>query len=45
MSASVKNEHIEKILSMPKDDLEKVFSELSISEIEDLISKLKEEVK
>ena len=44
MSTDIKTEYIDKLLSLPKEDLEKVFSELSLSEIEDLISKLKEGV-
>lgn len=45
MSTNLKSEYIEKLLSISKEDLEKIFSELSLSEIEDLISKLKEGVK
>lgn len=45
MSTNIKSESIDKLLSLSKKELEKVFSELSLSEIEDLISKLKEEVK
>ena len=36
--------NIDKLVSIPKEDLEKIFSELSMSEIEDLMSKLHEEV-
>lgn len=42
---NLKTEYIDKLLSLSKEDLEKVFSELSLSEIEDLISKMNEEVK
>ena len=37
-------ENIDKLVSMSKEELENVFSLLSLSEIEDLMSKLKEEV-
>lgn len=40
----VMTENIDKLVSIPKEDLEKIFSELSMSEIEDLMSKLHEEV-
>ena len=42
---NIKTEYIDKLLSLSKEELEKVFSELSLSEIEDLISKMNEEVK
>ncbi len=42
---NIKTEYIDKLLSLSKEELEKVFSEFSLSEIEDLISKMNEEVK
>ena len=42
MSAS---NNLDKILSLSKDELEKIFSQLSIKEIEDLLSKLNEVIK
>ena len=42
---NIKTEYVDKLLSLSKKDLEKIFSELSLSEIEDLLSKLNEEVK
>ena len=44
MENKLKTEYIDKLLSLSKEDLEKIFSELSLSEIEDLMSKLHEEV-
>ena len=41
---SVSN-NLDKILSLSKDELEKIFSQLSIKEIEDLLSKLNEVIK
>lgn len=41
----IKTESIDKLVSIKEDELEKIFSELSMSEIEDLMSKLHEEVK
>lgn len=41
----IKTENIDKLVSLKEDELEKIFSELSMSEIEDLMSKLHEEVK
>lgn len=40
----VKAEYIDKLLSMPKEELEEVFKQLSLSELEDLISKINEGV-
>lgn len=45
MESKIVTENIDKLVSMPKEELEKVFSTLSLSEIEDLMQKLKEEVK
>ena len=36
------NKNLEKILSLSKEELEKIFSQLSIKEIEDLFNKLNE---
>lgn len=36
------NESLKKILSLSKEELEKIFSQLSLSEIEDLLNKLNE---
>ena len=44
MENKLVTENIDKLVSMSKEELEKVFSLLSLSEIEDLMSKLKEEV-
>ena len=44
MENKLVTENIDKLVSMSKEELENVFSLLSLSEIEDLMSKLKEEV-
>ena len=44
MEKKLVTENIDKLISMSKEEIEKVFSLLSLSEIEDLMSKLKEEV-
>ena len=36
------NKNLEKILSLSKEELEKIFSQLSVEEIEDLLNKLNE---
>ena len=36
------NENLEKLLSLSKEELEKIFSQLSMAEIEDLLDKLNE---
>lgn len=36
------NSNLEKILSLSKEELEKIFSQLSIKEIEEVLNKLKE---
>ena len=36
------NENLEKILSLSKEELEQIFSQLSMTEIEDLLNKLNE---
>lgn len=36
------NKNFEKILSLSKEELEKIFSQLSMTEIEDLLNKLNE---
>lgn len=36
------NKNLEKILSLSKEELEKIFSQLSMEEIEDLLNKLNE---
>ena len=37
-----KDNNLEKILSLSKEELEKIFSQLSIKEIENLLNKLNE---
>jgi len=44
MENKLVTENIDKLVSMSKEELERIFSLLSLSEIEDLMSKLKEEV-
>ena len=44
MENKLVTENIDKLVSMSKEELESIFSLLSLSEIEDLMSKLKEEV-
>lgn len=44
MENKLKTDSIDKLLSLTKEDLEKIFEQLSLSEIEDLMSKLYEEV-
>ena len=36
------NKNLEKILTLSKEELEKIFSQLSMTEIEDLLNKLNE---
>ncbi len=36
------NNNLEKILSLSKEELEKIFSQLTMEEIEDLLNKLNE---
>lgn len=40
MNETTINKNLEKILSLSKEELEKIFSQLSIKEIEDLFNKL-----
>ncbi len=42
MNETNNNKELEKLLSLSKEELEKIFSQLSLSEIEDLLEKLKE---
>lgn len=42
MNGTNDNRNLEKILSLSKEELEKIFSQLSIEEIEDLLHKLNE---
>ena len=44
MDRELKKDSIDKILSLSKEDLKEVFDELSLSEIEDLMLKVKERV-
>lgn len=44
MENKLVTENIDKLVSMSKEELENVFSLLSLTEIEDLMCKLKEEV-
>ena len=40
----MKEKYIDELLSLDKEELKKIFSELSLTEIEDLISKMNEGV-
>lgn len=42
MNETSKNDNIEKLLSLSKEELEKIFSQFSMTEIEDLLNKLNE---
>lgn len=42
MNETNANKNLEKILSLSKEELEKIFSQLSMTEIEDLLNKLNE---
>jgi arsenate reductase-like glutaredoxin family protein len=42
MNETNTNKNLEKILSLSKEELEKIFSQLSMEEIEDLLNKLNE---
>lgn len=42
MNTKDSNNDLKKIMALSKNDLEKIFSELSVSEIEELLIKLKE---
>jgi Asp-tRNA(Asn)/Glu-tRNA(Gln) amidotransferase C subunit len=42
MNETNANKNLEKILSLSKEELEKIFSQLSMEEIEDLLNKLNE---
>ena len=42
MNETNANKNLEKILSLSKEELEKIFSQLSMAEIEDLLNKLNE---
>lgn len=42
MNETSANKNLEKILSLSKEELEKIFSQLSMEEIEDLLNKLNE---
>ena len=44
MENKLVTENIDKLVALSKEKLESVFSTLSLTEIEDLMSKLKEEV-
>ena len=44
MENKLVTENIDKLVSLSKEELEKVFATLSLTEIEDLMSKLNEEV-
>ena len=44
MDRELKTDSIDKILSLSKEDLKEEFDELSLSEIEDLMLKVKERV-
>lgn len=44
MDRELKTDSIDKILSLSKEDLKEVFDELSLSEIGDLMLKVKERV-
>lgn len=42
MNETSNNKNLERILSLNKEELEKIFSQLSAQEIEDLLKKLNE---
>lgn len=42
MNETNANKNLEKILSLSKEELEKIFSQLSMQDIEDLLNKLNE---
>lgn len=42
MNETNANKNLEKLLSLSKEELEKIFSQLSMTEIEDLLNKLNE---
>lgn len=42
MNGTTDNKSLEKILSLNKEELERIFSQLSMEEIEDLLNKLNE---
>ena len=42
MNVTNANQNLEKILSLSKEELEKIFSQLSVEELEDLLNKLNE---
>lgn len=42
MEEALKNENLDKILSLSKEELEKIFSQLTATEISDLLDKLNE---
>lgn len=42
MNETNANKNLEKILSLSKEELEKIFSQLSMEELEDLLNKLNE---
>ncbi|MBQ1812841.1 MAG: hypothetical protein II119_02710 [Bacilli bacterium] len=44
MDREIKTEYVDKLLSLTKEELEGIFNELSLSELEDLISKINEGV-
>lgn len=42
MNETNNNKNLEKIMSLSKEELERIFSQLSLEEIEDLLNKLNE---
>ncbi len=42
MTEANTNSNLEKLLSLSKEELEKIFSQLSMTEIEDLLNRLNE---
>lgn len=42
MNESVRSEELDKLLSLNKEEINKLFAQLSLSEIEDLLDKLSE---
>jgi len=42
MDESLKSEKLDKLLSLSKEELNKIFAQLSLSEIENLLDKLNE---
>ncbi len=44
MNEEIETKNVDKLLSLSKEELEEIFKELSLEELEDLISKINEGV-